>query len=161
MPNRCRNSWPCCRLPIAKRSPNFPDQNQLVAALAHISAQTTFEEAAKFLLGELPADKVDALTKETAKLVQQISEVGVCFYPGKNPEALPSKAAWTHAGDPVLMAQVKDANVFLDDAVDLLKHSHRAAQTAAKTKIEINYQEKEIAGKPSRLITVQGGEQDR
>src|SRR5207302_3842021 len=32
--------------------------------------------------------------------------------------------------------------------------SHRAAHAAAKTKVEINYQEKEIAGKPARLITV-------
>ena len=47
----------------------LPDQPQLMTALARVSAQTTFEGAAKILFGELPADKVDPLKKELAKLV--------------------------------------------------------------------------------------------
>jgi hypothetical protein len=140
----------------------FPDRAPLVTAQARISAQTTFAGAARFLFGELPADKVDSLAQETAKLVQQISEVGVCLYAGKKGEAaVPLKATWGRAADLALLAQVKDANAFLDDAVDLLKHAHRAAQAAARTKVEVQYQEKEIGGKPSRLITFQGGEQGK
>lgn len=152
---------------IAKAEPlrekllaRFPDQPQFATALARISAQTTFEGVAKILFSELPAEKRDALTKEMTKLVHQVSEVGVCLYTTNKAggPALPIKSAVSSC-DPVLLAQVRDATAFLDDAVDLLKHSLRAAQRADKTKVEVNYQEKEIAGKPSRLITVRNGEQ--
>jgi len=138
----------------------FPDQPQFATALARISAQTTLEGAAKYLLSELPPDKRDALTKEMTKLVQQISEVGVCLYTTSKADgpALPIKSV-VSSSDPVLLAQVRDATTFLDDAVDLLLHASRAARSADKTKVEVNYQEKEIAGKPSRLITVRSGEQ--
>lgn len=65
------------------------------------------------------------------------------------------------SGNPIFFGQVKDSWAFLDDAVDLLKHSHRAASAAAKTKVEINYREKEIAGKLAKLITVKGAEQSK
>jgi hypothetical protein len=152
---------------IAKAEPlreklldRFPDQPHFATALARISAQTTLEGAAKYLLSELPADKRDALTKEMTKLVHQISEVGVCLYTTSKAggPALPIKSPVSSC-DPVLLAQVRDATTFLDDAVDLLRHASRAARSAAKTKVEVNYQEKEIAGKPSRLITVRSGEQ--
>jgi uncharacterized protein (TIGR03067 family) len=137
----------------------FPDQPQLVTALARISAQTTFEGAGKFLFGELPAEKVDALTKELAKLVRQVSEVGVCVYAGKKGGVtVPIKGAAGLSGDPVFLGRVRDAAAFLDDAVDLLRHCHRAERAAARTKVEINYQEKEIGGKPARLITVKPAE---
>ncbi len=140
----------------------FPDQAQVVTALARISAQTTLEGAARLLFGELSPDKADALTRETSKLVQQVSEIGGVLYVGKAGDTtLPKKGTWASAADLVLLARVKDANAFLDDAVDLLKHAHRAAQSAAKTKVEIQYQEKEIAGRPSRLITVQAGEKGK
>jgi hypothetical protein len=86
--------------------------------------------------------------------------VGVCLYTTSKAggPALPIKSAVSSC-DPVLLAQVRDATTFLDDAVDLLRHASRAARSADKTKVEVNYQEKEIAGKPSRLITVRRGEQ--
>ena len=161
---------------IAKAEPlrekllaRFPDRPQFVTVLARISAQTTFEGAAKYLLGGLPADKRDALTKEWVKLVQQVSDVGVCVYTGQNSNSAkpikandsakpkPIKADVALNGDAVVLAQVRDATAFLDDAVDFLRHSTRAVQSADKTKVEVNYQEKEIAGKPSRLITVRDG----
>jgi N-acetylglutamate synthase-like GNAT family acetyltransferase len=40
----------------------------------------------------------------------------------------------------------------------MLKHTQRAAQAGSKSGVEIQYQEKEIAGKPSRLITVRSDE---
>ena len=136
----------------------LPDQPQLVTALARISTQTTFEGAASILFGDLPADKVDPLKKELAKLVQQVSEVAVCIYASDSAGiAVPIKGVpGLSLGQQVFRAQVKDAGSFLDNSVDFLKHCNRAANAAAKTKVEINYQEKEIAGKSARLITVKG-----
>ena len=134
---------------------NFPDEPHFALLLARISAQTTFEGAARYVFGELPKDKVDALQAEMAKLVGQVTEIGVCAYVGKaGAVALPSKLAAGQSADCVMLAKVRDANAFLDEAVDMLMHAHRAMHSAAKTKVEITYKEKDIAGKPSRLITV-------
>jgi hypothetical protein len=134
---------------------NFPDEPHFALLLARISAQTTFEGAARYVFGELPKDKVDALQAELAKLVGQVTEIGVCAYVGEaGAAALPSKLAAGQSADCVMLAKVRDANAFLDEAADMLKHAHRAMQSAAKTKVEITYKEKDITGKPSRLITV-------
>jgi hypothetical protein len=134
---------------------NFPDEPHFAVLLARISAQTTFEGAARFVFGELPKDKVDVLQAEMAKLVGQVTEIGACAYVGKaGAAALPSKLAAGQSADCVILAKVRDANVFLDEAVDMLKHAHRAMHSAAKTKVEITYKEQDIAGKPSRLVTV-------
>jgi len=134
---------------------NFPDEPHFAVLLARISAQTTFEGAVGYLFGELPKDKVDGLQKEMTKLIGQVTEIGVCAYVSKaGAAALPSKLAAGQSADAVVLAKVREANVFLDDAVDMLKHAHRAMHSAAKTKVEITYKEKDIAGKPSRLITI-------
>ena len=41
--------------------------------LARISAQTTFEGATRYVFGELPKDKVDALQAEMTKLIGQVT----------------------------------------------------------------------------------------
>jgi hypothetical protein len=148
--------WIAKALPLQRKLlANFPDEPHFALLLARISAQTTFEGAARYVFAELPKDKVDALQAEMAKLVGQVKEIGVCAYVGKaGAAALPSKLAAGHSANCVMFAKVRDANAFLDEAVDMLKHAHRAMHSAAKTKVEITYQEKDIAGKPSRLMTV-------
>src|SRR5262249_47195795 len=63
------------------------------------------------------------------------------------------------SANPILIARVNEPTTFLDGAVDFLNHVKRALKIAGDVKSEINYQEKDIAGKPSRLfnITVAGG----
>jgi hypothetical protein len=137
---------------------NFPDEPHFALLLARISAQTTFESMARYVLGDLPPAKIDAIIKERSKLIEQISEIGVCVYGGESGTfVFPKKLPISRPMNAVAIAKVRDANAFLDEAVDLLKHVHRDMRSASKTKVEVNYQEKDIAGKPSRLITVDRG----
>jgi hypothetical protein len=134
---------------------NFPDEPHFALLLARISTQTTFEGAASFLFGELPKDKADTLQKEMSKLIGQVTEIGVCAYVNKSGAVvLPSMSATGQSSDAVVLAKVLDANAFLDGVVDMLKHTHRAMNSVSKTKVEITYQAKDIAGKPSRLIMI-------
>ena len=147
--------WIAQAQPLAgKLLANFPDEPHFALLLARISAQTTLEGAARYVFGELPRDKVDALQAELARLLGQVREIGVCAYVGKaGAVPLPGKLAAGQSAECVVLAKVRDANAFLDAAVDMLKHAHRAMHSAAKTKVEITYKEVAIAGKPSRLIT--------
>src|SRR5262249_10825284 len=117
-----------------------------------------------------PADKRAPLAKELGELVQQISDVGVCVYVSKKNGAeadvttLPLLSAVGGTANPILIAKVNEPTTFLDGAGDFLNHAKRAAKIAGDVKSEINYQEKDIAGKPSRLFNITvaaGGETTR
>jgi hypothetical protein len=138
----------------------FPDAPKFAVAVARISAQFSLDGAAKFMPKDIPADKRESLAKEMSKLLQQISDVGVCVYSDLK-EVAREPFAWVDTffpfsgpATPIVIARVRDAGVFLDDAVDLLKRAQRTVKLAGDVKTEVNYQEKDIAGKPSRLFNV-------
>jgi hypothetical protein len=90
-----------------------------------------------------------------SKLISQIKEVTVCFYPTKAGTAqLPNNLAAGRNVQIVALAQVRESKQFLDQAVDIIKQGQRAMQSDEKNNVEVTYKDEEIASKPSRLITV-------
>lgn len=133
---------------------NFADEPYLSLLLARISSQTTFESATRHLFGSLPKEKAEALQGELTKLIGQCKELTIGVYPGKSSKQPEPGIVANRSLEPVMLAQVRDAEAFLGGAVDMIKHAHRSMHEAAKIKAEVTYQEKEIAGKPSWLITI-------
>jgi len=159
---------------IAKAEPaddtvlkKFPDAPTFAVAVARISSQFSLDGVAKFMPTDIPADKREALAKEMSKLLQQISDVGICAYiiPNKglarDLTSFPLLSAVDGPSNPVVIAKVRDASVFLDDAVDLLKRTQRTFKLGGDVKTEVNYQEKDIAGKPSRLLNITSTANDK
>jgi len=149
----------------------FPDERKYVAAVARISSQMSLEGASQWLPSEIPADKRDVLGKLMNKLVRQITDVGLCVYVGSLKEidkkfgdaGLPIGVLGESGDDflnPVVIAKVHDARVFLDGAVDLLKDAERA-NLIAGDKTKITYHEDEMAGKPTRTIMFEGTDKQR
>jgi len=57
----------------------FPDQPYVVTLLAHLSPQTRYDIIGH-IFDDLPAEKADNLTKSWAKMLQRVSDIGVCVY---------------------------------------------------------------------------------
>src|SRR5262249_19859495 len=53
-----------------------------------------------------------------------------------------------------VIAKVDDAPKFVEEAVALLKQAQEVANKGGKGKFELQFQRRQVAGKPSRLITV-------
>jgi hypothetical protein len=119
----------------------LPDRPFLLAGLAHVSAQASYEGTIRLMMGELPADVRGKLTAKADQLVRRISEVGFAIYmdpPGKKEPAV----------DGGLMARVDDAPAFVAGAVELLKQVHEAT----KDKAEVKFEQTTLAGRPSWVI---------
>jgi hypothetical protein len=129
----------------------FPAQDYLLAAFAHISPQTSFKGLVNLLWEDLPRDKAKQLRTEALQLVQRISEIGLTLYTA-------------HAGDEKsphherlsggVLVKVDDGPAFAKEVITLVKKSHQALQAAKRSGSKLKFQEKEIAGKPAWLITV-------
>jgi hypothetical protein len=143
---------------IAKAQPadgkvlaELPDRPYLLAGLARVSTQTSFEDAIRHLTDTLPADAADRLTKNAVQLVQRISEVGLAVYadPGEKKGA-PGEDGLLDRMEVGLRARVDDAPAVIAGAVELLKQARAASKE--KHKDEVTFQQKELAGRPSWLI---------
>jgi hypothetical protein len=94
----------------------------------------------------LPEAKAKPLIQEANRLLQRISEVVFAAYmdtsSGKN-----SSQSQDDNGHAVVLAQVDDASAFVNAAIDLIQHAQKAMNNA-----EIEVGQKQIAGKPAKLI---------
>jgi hypothetical protein len=123
---------------------HFPERDYALAALAHISRQTSFEGLARLIWSSFPAADAKELTADTVRLLQRTSEVGLTAYVGK---------AGPGSGRSALLAQVDDASSSVKDAITLVKKGQTAARAAKKSTAEMQVEPKEIAGRSPHLIT--------
>jgi hypothetical protein len=134
---------------IAKAQPlegdlltSLPAERYLLAALARISPQTTFEGLAQFLTAKLPADKAKDLTATAARLVQRVSEVALTVY-------VDSDAA-KDRGVPlsvVFLAKVDEAAGVAKDTIELVKKGVETTSAAGAYKAEVKVEGTRLAGK--------------
>jgi hypothetical protein len=133
----------------------LPDQRYVLAAMAHISPQVSFEGLARILSDRLPPDQAKQLTADTVKLLQRVSEVGVVLYyklaakPGGERSAAPAGDI-----DAAAIAKVDDAPAFIEAAIALIKEAQKAARAAQKGTIELQFRQEQIAGKSAHLIVL-------
>ena len=97
---------------------------------------------AKYLWDEFPADKAKQLTTKTVQLLQRISEVSFALYAEKFAADTSPLA---------ILVKVDSAPDFVKEAIALVKEGWQ--ETKAGHKIALKFQQKQIAGKPSQLIT--------
>jgi hypothetical protein len=125
----------------------LPDQPYMLAALARISAQTSFEGAVRLISGHLTTETDEKWAKSAAQLLQRISEVGLGVYVDRQEKKDLGREL-------NLLARVDDAPAFVEAAVDLVKQFVPATSGKDKTDV-VTYELVKLAGKPSRLIRAQ------
>ncbi len=146
---------PGCRRPRRWQATFFrlPDRPFIVAAMARISAQTSFDGLMRFMLPKkMPADQEEKLIKDFRQVTQRISEVGLLFY--KQNDASTSSKKATDDMRIAFLAKVDDAPAFVQEKIQLILQLHQAMQKYGGDKTELKTEQKRIAGKPSWLITV-------
>ncbi|MBO0700892.1 MAG: hypothetical protein J2P46_21030, partial [Zavarzinella sp.] len=119
----------------------LPDRPFLLAGLARVSAQASYEGLIRLMMSDLPAESRDKLTAKADQLVRRVSEVGFAIYmdqPGKKEPTV----------DGGLVARVDDAPAFVAGTVEVLKQVHEAT----KDKAEVKFEQKTLAGRPSWVI---------
>jgi len=128
----------------------FPDAPKFVAAVARVSAQLPLEGAANLMPSDIPADKREALAKELAKLVQQVSDVGLCVYAAKANTADTTSFPLSRRSTARAIGRHRPSSrrrrLFGTMRSIFLKHTQRAAKLASDVKTQISYQEKDRCG---------------
>ena len=131
----------------------LPDQPYLVAAMARLSAQTSFDGLRQVLPEKMPPDQADKLMKDVHKVLQRISEAGLLVYTNEPAAKSSSKVANDKTGI-AFLAKVDDAPAFIQETMQALLQTHQAMQKYGGNKTEVKTEQKGIAEKPSWLITI-------
>src|SRR5205823_4143081 len=106
-----------------------------------------------------PEEKAKQLSVDAARLLQRVSQVGLGVYKDKGKDGVRTEDFGAAA-----VVTVDDAPKFMAEGVDLLKRVEQAANAKTKEKdkqVELQYQERKVAGKLSWLITAPGAKGEK